>query len=273
MNVSTGEDIPPKSTDLAGWQQAVASQRIPLFSPESIVAAIQDLGPHTNKAVQSALANYLSDLTYKWLWTMVGRNHPNRGQDIIDRTHFSVFEAIARPRSADGKGLREAFYARLGFRLKDAISKENRERRVPDEATAQNKKRAKPSHPPATHEGEDVQLVNNTEHPDLIEDDEPSDGEADFSPSIPRDPTLMDGVHDQDEKIDVERFLEENIDDDRKRLAFRLHMDGIPAKSKKGKSIAKALGIDESTARDWINDLQEQLRPILENRRKTGDWT
>ena len=69
---------------------------------------------------------------------------------------------------------------------------------------------------------------------------------------------MVDGVYaPPSEQID--RFLEINIADDRKRLAFRLFMDELPFKSTRSNSIAKALGIDESTARQWIKEMQVQL--------------
>jgi hypothetical protein len=71
---------------------------------------------------------------------------------------------------------------------------------------------------------------------------------------------LLDGVREADEKIGVDRFLEDNIVDARKRLAFRLFMDDFPYKSGRSVSIAKALGIDEKTARQWIEDTQERLK-------------
>ena len=71
------------------------------------------------------------------------------------------------------------------------------------------------------------------------------------------DSALVDGVRAAEQQID--RFLEINIADDRKRLAFRLFMDELPFKSTRSNSIAKALGIDESTARQWIKEIQVQL--------------
>ena len=69
-----------------------------------------------------------------------------------------------------------------------------------------------------------------------------------------------------DEQIDVDRFLEENIKDDRKRLAFYLFMDDLPFKSKKFASIARALGIDERTARQWIEEIKKQLKAKIGDR-------
>lgn len=66
MDAQTDEE-PPKSTDLPGWRQAVADERFRCFPMEAIVAAIQDLGPSTDKMVRSALAKHLNDDIYDYL--------------------------------------------------------------------------------------------------------------------------------------------------------------------------------------------------------------
>src|ERR1019366_5335163 len=48
----TSEDAPP-STDLAGWRRAVGNGCFRAFRMESVVAAIQDLGPTTDKTVMT----------------------------------------------------------------------------------------------------------------------------------------------------------------------------------------------------------------------------
>ena len=48
----TSEDAPP-STDLAGWRRAVGNGCFRAFRMESVVAAIQDLGPTTDKTVMN----------------------------------------------------------------------------------------------------------------------------------------------------------------------------------------------------------------------------
>ncbi len=260
MNAKVGEEPPHQSTDLAAWQRVVADGRHTQYPLEAIVAAIQDLGPNTDKTVRNALAKYLSDRIYSLLWRNVGRNHPNEGQDIVHRVHFQLFEALARPKSADGKAMRIACVARALYRMKDAIAKEARDRRVPAESRVKKSKRPKVAGKPEDTDGKEVKLVGIEEHPDLVEETEPLDRE-DAPPSrFKHDPSLMDGVRDLDQQIDVDRFLEENISDDRKRLAFRLFMDDVPYKSKKSNSIAEALGIDEKTARQWIQEVQEQLK-------------
>ena len=63
-----------------------------------------------------------------------------------------------------------------------------------------------------------------------------------------------------------EAYVEEvlmTIPDPKKRFAFRLHMEGVPAKSKKGFSISDALRISDKTAMKWIAEVQELLKCTL----------
>ncbi len=266
MDASTGEE-PPQSTDLSGWRQAVADGRFCRFPLEAIAAAIQDLRPNRDSGLVAALAKHLSDRVYRILRRQVGRNHPNEGFDIIDRVHGQFFEALAQPNSADGKGIRQALVSRLMFRLKDAIAKEARERRIPEETAVKSRQAPKKPATPEGEEGREVEFAAMSEHPDLAEDAETLDGD-DTTPSKTKwDPALLDGVRAANEQMDVNRFLEDNIADDQKRLAFRLFMDGYPFKSIKSNSIAKALGIDEKIARQWIEEIQAQLKE------KIGDLT
>nr|WP_294522481.1 hypothetical protein [uncultured Rhodopila sp.] len=259
MDALTSEEPPPDSTDFAGWKRAAEQgilQHLPL---EAIAAALQDLRFNTDAGLRNALAKALSDRTYKLLRKQVGRNHPNGGTDIIDRVHVQVFEALAQPASADAKGFREAFVARLMFRLKDAIAKEARERRIPDE--------------PAPRQTQISQKPNNSAQGQAEtsgqSDPDEGVGDADGDDATPFksrwNPALLDGVQAANRQIDIDRFLETNIADDRKRLAFRLFMDEMPFKSSKSDSIAKALGIDEKTARQWIEEIRTQLE------KKIGD--
>jgi RNA polymerase sigma factor (sigma-70 family) len=251
MEASTNEEPPPDSTDFAGWKRA-AEQKLLLYLPlEAIAAALQDIRFNTDSGLRNALAKALSDRTYKLLRRQVGRNHPNTGTDIIDRVHLKVFEALARPDSADAKGYRQAFVARLMFRLKDAIAKEARERRIPDEII----RPAQKSKQDASMADEPLATGGQCDSDDRIVD------EDDATPSKSNlNPALLDGVRATDQQIDIDRFLETNISDDRKRLAFRLFMDEVPFKSIRSDSIAKALGIDEATARQWIEEIRTQLK-------------
>jgi|GEM_PF-5177415 len=66
----------------------------------------------------------------------------------------------------------------------------------------------------------------------------------------------------RDEKVYVEQVLS-RITDDRKRLAFRMHMEGIPLRSKRTASIADALGVSSKTAGEWIEEVSAQLKLIV----------
>ena len=233
MATTSGDDPPPpKSTDLAGWQQAISDGLLRKFRLEDIVAAFQDLEPKAGRSVRNSLARHLNDSVIGILRQSVGNNHPNEGWDIIHRVHSAVFEAILKPASADGKAMREAFIPRLKFRLKDALIVEYRAFR--HEADSERDPLASP--------GElDASDLAEAGAPDTLQN-------------------LRAPRHYLEEQLDVDRLLEANIHDERKRLAFRLFMDGVPAKSKKTDSIAKALGITDKTARAWIKEVQEILK-------------
>ncbi len=234
MGMTTGNASPPRSTDLEGWRRAVTEGLLDSFRLEETVAAIQDLGPCTDQDVLNPLAKHVSDALLRILRGRVSCYHPDQGFDIIEQTHEKIIEAMLKPTSADGKSLRVAFVPRVCFRLKDAIANAAR--------------RARESSPPL-----------------------PEDPGPDRQPSIEHDQhqAALDAARSYDpsctinESIDVESILEK-ITDDRKRLAFRLHMDGIPFKSKKSSSIAAALGISEKTAREWIKEVQALLQPVVE---------
>jgi hypothetical protein len=266
MNASTGEEPPPDSTDVAGWKRAVADGLLDRFPLEAIVAALQDLRLNTDLGLRNYLAKNLSDRVCRLLRGQVGRNHSNEGWDIIDRVHDQVFEALAQPTSADARGLRQAFVPRVRFRLKDAIAKEARERRIPDETMVIPQQEEAPADPPGGN-CQEVEFDEADRQPDAADAAGPPAGD-DAPPAKARwNPTLLDGVRATDQQIDTDRFLAENIKDDQKRLAFRLYMDDVPFKSKKHHSIAKALGIDEKTARLWIEEIKAQLKE------KIGDLT
>ncbi len=266
MDASTGEEPPLDSTDVAGWKRVVADGLLDRLPLEAIVAALQDLRLNTDLGLRNDLAKNLSDRVYRLLRGQVGRNHPNEGWDIIDRVHVQVFEALAQPTSADAKGLRQAFVPRVLFRLKDAIAKEARERRIPDETMVKPQQEGAPADRPGGN-GQEVEFDDANRRPDVAEAVGPPAGD-DAPPAKARwNPALLDGVRATDQQIDTDRFLAENIEDDQKRLAFRLYMDDVPFKSKKHHSIAKALGIDEKTARLWIEEIKAQFKE------KIGDLT
>jgi hypothetical protein len=228
-------DSSPKSNDLDGWKEAVAAGRLRSFRLESITGAFQDLG-NRDHGLRERLAKHLSDSILGIIRPRVGFHHPNEGWDIVFRAHQTIFEALLQPRSADGRALREAFVPRVQFRLKDALADEAEERRVPGE------------------KGRGGAIKIGSELTDGSDGADTQCGPIFASPPF-------DDIEIADEEIDVSRILA-CIQDARKRLAFRLFMDGVPFKTKKNKvtSIAGALGVSEKTARDWIAEVQDVLR-------------
>jgi hypothetical protein len=126
MDIHTGEQPVPGSTDLDGWRLAVADGRFRDFKMEDIIAAIQDLGPKTDREVLNPLVLHVSDSIVRILRGKVGRNNRNEGEDIITRAHGQLVIAMLNPESADGKGLRIAFVPRVQFRAADAIRAEQK---------------------------------------------------------------------------------------------------------------------------------------------------
>jgi hypothetical protein len=256
MNQRTGEDPAPKSSDLEGWRQAVVQGRLTAFKLEAITAAFQDLAAEHDTEVQNGLAKHLSAAVVRILRRRVSPRHPNGGEDIIFRVHDAIIRALMHPSSADGRGLRVAFIPRLLFRLKDAIAAEERERRIPDNARVV--KKSKTEKVQASEAEQEIEVVPPTEREEAGED---GDGEAeDFSPRQKRDSSLLDGVTEADQQLDVNRILE-RVSDPRKRLAFYLFMNGVPYHSKRDgvTSIAQTLGISDRTARDWVEAVRQQL--------------
>jgi hypothetical protein len=272
MDATQAEKPPPASTDLDGWRQAIADGRLSTFRLETLVAALQDLGSTTDSKVRNALAKHLSDATMKMLRKHVRLNLPNQGEDIIYRVHSDIFESLLKPNSADGKALRAAFGPRVMFRVKDAIAVENRHVRIPIEKKIKvARENAKADDDKFT---EIIQTTQPSEHPEPANDINLSDGEDAGACTANRDLSLLDGVRDLDEWLDVERLLR-LVPDDQKRLAFYLHMDDVPYGSKKWNSIAKAINKSSKTARDWIEEVQELLKLDKEvqelQKSRTGD--
>jgi hypothetical protein len=229
MSQATDATPPPDSTDLEGWRRAINEGCHTRYRLEAIVAAIQDLGPCTDKAVLNPLAKHLSDALLFILRKHVSTNHPNRGEDIIEKAHEQIIDAVLQPASADGRALRVAFGPRVTFRLKDALTA--------NASAAQNR------------EGHEANLkTGNATRRD-------ADG---AKQQVPRQHDASDALN---ENLDVENILEQ-VTDPQKRLAFRLFMEGYPFKSKKSASIAEALGRSERTAREWVKEVQEFLSVV-----------
>jgi hypothetical protein len=267
MNQTSRLQEAPEPTDLEGWRQAISQGLLSKFRPEAIVAALQDLGPLTDSTVRNPLAKQISNIIIRSARRLVGTNHPNRGEDIIYRAHGQLFEAVLRPNSADGKGLREKFGLWVSYRVKDAIAAEYRHSRIPVETNIKTIVRGR------TVE-ETVQIVPGHEPEEPANDsDLGDDAEARNSN---RDPSLLDGVRDLDQWIDIKRLMAV-VPDERKRLAFYLHMDKVPYGSKRGYSIARALDVSAKTAKQWVEEVQEVLQsdPEIQDLQKAslGDRT
>lgn len=267
INEKFSGEIPHDSTDIAGWSRVIAEGRLHGIRREALVAVIQDIGAQADPQVLNPLLRELSDHAMKHLRRKVGRNHHNGGQDIIDRVYFDLIEALFDPCSADGKGFREAYYSRLHFRLKDAIAKEVMERRTEEDIVAaksaklQKKSRSECQNQPS----DELDEKETGDEDDLAESEFGLNDHDDAAPTKTEFTAgLMDGVNAMQEQIYVNSLLEEHIPDPHKRLAYQLYMDGIPAKSKKTMSIASALGIDECTARCWIEEINEILKSKVE---------
>jgi hypothetical protein len=57
------------------------------------------------------------------------------------------------------------------------------------------------------------------------------------------------------------------IEDPRKRLAWRLHMEEVPIESKKVKgTIAKATGVSGRQVQDWLDEIAEFLKSKIGDR-------
>jgi DNA-directed RNA polymerase specialized sigma24 family protein len=262
---------PPDPNDHNSWQDVVEKNLHLEYDAQVLFCALQGLGAKANGQVRNALAKQLSDLVISMLRRKVSRYHPNEGEDIILRAHEAVFVAAAKPNSSDGAGFREAFYARLKFRLIDAIDKEYQLRRTEEDILAEKANKAKIQ----TSAVNDKSIV-------AVVGDEPIEDEDSFAeldeavsfhePAVNYDDeapperasytlSLLDGDKPLIEQMDVDRLLKKHIPNIRKRLAFRLFMDDVPYKTKRAKSlsIADAMGIDESTARAWIQEVKEIL--------------
>jgi hypothetical protein len=127
------------------------------------------------------------------------------GSNCTHVYNSQIFVALLQPSSADGRALRIAFAPRVIFRLKDAIAKEARERRIPDETeyraeSKANKKKAKNGvTQPTTDE-----LGSEGPHAE-------SDGTSEFDDAGPWKPSSShssDEIDHTDENIDVSRILE-----------------------------------------------------------------
>jgi hypothetical protein len=94
MDMQNGEEAPPKSTDLVGWREAIAADRLKVFRLEALAAAFQDLG-NRDTQVQHALA--------KPSERRVGHHSPHPPSYF-----YGVAQSEIRGRSRSARGVRAA---------------------------------------------------------------------------------------------------------------------------------------------------------------------
>ena len=261
---------PPKPADLEGWRKVIADGRLNEMSLEAIASALQDLGPQADPRVRNALARHLSDSVVRQLRPRVWKTHPNQGKDIIERTIYKIFEALGRPGCPDAVDMRTKFATVVEYRMKDAIAAEARGHRDLDEEKARAKKKQEKARKAQgikakEHATSDENVVLEPIVGEIENESDFADGPG-FRPAMQFDSALLDGVRELDDEIDFERFLIDLVPDPKKRLALRLAMEDVPYKSGKAHSIAKAVGVDESTVRDWIAQVREELKKRKESK-------
>lgn len=272
MNVK--DDPPPSFTDLNAWRKAIETGSFRRFKPEVLVCALQDI---RDRFIREILASRLSDVMMALLRSRVGGNHPNEGWDIIERVHTELLTSLVDRSSADGKAMRSAFFMIVNYRIKTAIATELKHSRIPtappvsqsesesetdslrpSESAAESGDQTSGEISEVNESGAATELERKCDREEAIE----LDDEAYHSGSL-HDPSLLDGVRDVDEMIDVKRILA-TIPNEKKRLAFYLYMDHVPIHSTKGYSIAEALGVDRKTVKKWITEVRNQLSQLKE---------
>lgn len=217
MEMKDLEEWPAPSDD-EGWAAVVAADRLGICPPGLVVGALRALFLMGDRRLVDALTLHLSDLITRRLRRLIGTDHRNAGEDIIERAHGALMEAVFDPMSKDGADLVEAFEPRVRFRGIDAARLEGRyQRRFPALATD-------------------------------------GDGEV----LAPADNRMDAGAG----SIEVSHLLS-RIRDPRKRLAFRLAMEGMRVRSG-DPCVATVLGCDPKTAAAWIAEARAILAAELE---------
>ena len=217
-----------RSQDLEqSWRRIISEESLGDQRIEAVVAAVQDLGPYADPRILNPLILHIADELTKLLRRRVWRSHRNEGNDIIERAHAQIIDAVLKPDSADGKALREAFHARAEFRLQDALRAE----------------------------------LEHTRRYGIEQD-----GENAEAGGLADRPT-MDGSPEQMEQHAYVEGLIAMIEDPRKRLAWRLHMEGVPIDSTKvSGTIARAVGVSGRQVQTWLDEVAEFLKSKLGDR-------
>jgi DNA-directed RNA polymerase specialized sigma24 family protein len=260
-----GEDS-PDSSDLAGWRRAVEEGRLGSLRPETLLCAVQDLGPDADPRVLNPIAKRLSEIIMRMVRKYVGTNKPNRGEDIIQRVHEGIWITLLDEESEERRTLRDGLGGIVKFRCLDAIALENKHSRIPLEPKLREGKRNEdPAKVPMdrTRAAEVSHLVapQDPKHPGATGDG--FSGNDAVSARKPADPAQFQEMQHLEAHVDIERVLA-CITDDRKRLAFCLFLEDFPYGSKKTASIAEAVGISSKTAEHWIEELIALLQQTEE---------
>lgn len=270
-------DDPPSCDLEETWRKLIAAGLLSRQSPECLVTALQDLGPTADRKIRTAIASRISDLIMQLLHKRVGKNHPNRGQDIIEKVHGDLINSLLDPSSSDGKAMRKAFFMILNYRIKDAIAFEYKNSRIPTSyvgnlsgKTPADSNKSTPhgnvetsdttpsgafhdlpiAVPPRSNERSNRESDSDT--PDFESDDGVRNTwEVD-------DPSSLARFYDTEQMMDVERILS-HVRDEKKRAAFRYHMDGA-----RKIHIATVLDVDRKTIGTWISEVKEQLSELKE---------
>nr|WP_298681670.1 helix-turn-helix domain-containing protein [uncultured Dongia sp.] len=110
--------------DLEEWRRHVKDGSYKQASHQSLVAAVQDLGPLADARVLNPLMLEISDRMMRILRKHIGRNHRDEGEEAIAFAHEKLLQAALKPASADGRALRKTFVSTVKSRAADAIRRE-----------------------------------------------------------------------------------------------------------------------------------------------------
>jgi DNA-directed RNA polymerase specialized sigma24 family protein len=114
----------PDPDDIAAWRKVIEDQSLKMIQNMKLVAAAQRIGASGDKRVINSLMKEIAERMMRILRKHIGKNHRNEGWDMIEEVHHQLIEAVLKPNSADGIGLRTAFVARIKLRAADAIRRE-----------------------------------------------------------------------------------------------------------------------------------------------------
>ncbi len=114
----------PDPDDIAAWRLIIEDQSLGRIQGGQLVAAAQRIGASGDRRVINSLVNEIAERMMRILRKHIGKNHRNEGWDMIEEVHHQLIEAVLKPNSADGIGLRTAFVARIKLRAADAIRRE-----------------------------------------------------------------------------------------------------------------------------------------------------